>query len=137
MKKFLVIPIMFIYLLAVSGIMVTAHYCGQEIESLSFFSKSSQCDETECDDEPGKNDSCCEDKTLAYKVSTEQDAVSVFKLKLSQFEITLLPISPVYLEQHNVSSVSDIISANKANAPPGLWQSIPLYKLHSSFTYYG
>ncbi|RYE24483.1 MAG: hypothetical protein EOP51_07225 [Sphingobacteriales bacterium] len=137
MKKFLVIPIMFVYLLAVSGIMVTAHYCGQEMESLSFFSKSDQCDESECNDEPGKSDGCCEDKTVAVKIANEQDAVTAFKLKLQQFEIAVATQLPVYYNASYVAFSKAAPAANRANAPPGLWQSIPLYKLHSNFIYYG
>jgi hypothetical protein len=137
MKKFFVIPIMFIYLLAVSGIMVTVHYCGQEMESLSFFSKSDKCDETECNDEPGKSDGCCQDKTVAAKVTNEQDAVNAFKLKLQPIEIVAVLTTKIYSDQNDVRLSAIEAPSYRANAPPGLWQSIPLFKLHSSFTYYG
>lgn len=137
MKKFFVIPIMFIYLLAVSGIMVTVHYCGQEMESLSFFSKSDQCDENECNDEPGKSDGCCQDKTVAAKVTNDQNAVNSFKLKLQTAEAGIILASNQYIIQNDARSGSAVVLSYTANAPPGLWQSIPLFKLYSSFTYYG
>lgn len=137
MKKFFVIPIMFIYLLAVSGIMVTAHYCGQQIESLSFFSNTSKCIDGDCDDKSGENDGCCKDKTIAAKVSNDQDAVSAFKLKLQVLEIVTLPSSNTYDISNNFAQSDVSLTAYSANAPPGLWQQIPLFKLHSNFTYYG
>ena len=128
---------MFVYLLAVSGIMVTAHYCGQEIESLSFFSDNNKCIGGDCDDEPGESDGCCKDKTIAAKVTNDQDAVSAFKLKLQPTEFAALSLPNFYsLRNDAVLSTINVI-AYSANAPPGLWQDIPLFKLHSNFTYYG
>lgn len=136
MKKFFVIPIMFIYLLAVSGLMVTAHYCGQEIESLSFFSDNNKCIGGDCNDKPEESDGCCKDKTIAAKVTNDQDAVSAFKLKPQPAEFAALPPNVYSLPNDVVLATINVISYS-ANAPPGLWQDIPLFKLHSSFTYYG
>lgn len=137
MKRFLVIPMMFIYLLAVSGIMVTAHYCGQEMESWSLFADSSKCVDGDCDDEPEQNDGCCKDKTVTAKVTNDQDAVSGFKLKTQTASDAILSSGIHFASQNDNSIAAAEVIAYKANAPPGLWQEIPLYKLLSSFTYYG
>lgn len=136
-KKLFVIPIMLMYLFAVSGIMVSAHYCGQEMESLSLFAEKGGCDEGECGDESEQSDDCCKDKTFTAKIDTEQNLVSTFKLKLSDNSFaTVLPVVS-YIPANDVVAVSVHTTANKANAPPGIWQQIPLYKLHARFTYYG
>lgn len=128
---------MFIYLLAVSGIMVSAHYCGQEMESLSLFSEKGGCAEGECGDETEEGDDCCKDKTFTAKIDTEQNFVSAFKIKLIDNSFAaVLPVT-YYIPVNDVVAVSIHTTANKANAPPGLWQQIPLYKLHARFTYYG
>jgi hypothetical protein len=73
---------------------------------------------------------------ITAKVSNDQNTVSELKLKLSTeaWQPALLPVYPEYA----TSSVLSVkATAHKANAPPGRWQNIPLYKLHSGFIYYG
>jgi hypothetical protein len=136
-KKLIVIPIMFIYLVAVSGIMVSAHYCGQEMESVSLFTQKAGCDEGECGDESQSSDDCCDDKTFTAKIDTEQNLVSAFKLKLSENSLAAILPAVNYIQVNEIAAVSIQATPCKANAPPGIWQQIPLYKLHARFTYYG
>jgi hypothetical protein len=136
MKKFLVIPVMFIYLIAVSGIMIQLHYCGQELESWNVYLESNGCDDGACDEEPKEADGCCQNKVIAAKVSHDQHSEAFIKLKLSTAEWQLIAI-PTIAHQPLIKLNSEKATAHIANAPPGPWQSIPLYKLHSSFTYYG
>ncbi|WP_276133865.1 HYC_CC_PP family protein [Polluticoccus soli] len=137
MKRLIVIPVMFIYLLAVSGIMISAHYCGQQLESWNVYTESDGCADDTCSDEPKQEGGCCKDEVITAKVSQDQNFVAAFKLKLidNSFEAVL----PQYfvLPEAVVNTVVVAARANMPNAPPGLWQHIPLYKLHSSFTYYG
>jgi len=137
-KRLLVIPVMFIYLLAVSGIMITAHYCGQQMESVSIFAqKSTGCAEGECGDESEKNDGCCNDKVVAAKVTTAQNTVNSYKVKVVDQLIALAVPGTLFIAHNNTAFVSSSIVAHHCNAPPGLWQQIPLYRLQSRFTYYG
>ena len=117
---------MFIYLLAVSGIMITAHYCGQELESWNVYVESDGCAGDDCKDE-----------VITAKVSEDQNIVTAFKLKLA--DNSFAAILPQYFSVPDAPAISVAFAANAhmPNAPPGLWQQIPLYKLHSSFTYYG
>ena len=137
MKRLLIIPVMFIYLVAVSGIMINLHYCGQELESWNLFAGKNSCEDGACGDESDKSDDCCKDKVITAKVSGEQNSIAAIKLKLqvAEWPVALLPAvysynAPVYTSIYRSAT-------NFANAPPGSWQQIPLYKLHSSFTYYG
>ncbi|RYD55383.1 MAG: hypothetical protein EOP56_15845 [Sphingobacteriales bacterium] len=137
MKKFLVIPVMFIYLLAVSGIMIQLHYCGQELESWNMYLENESCDDGACGDESEESDGCCENKVITAKVSYDQHSENFIKLKLSSQEWLSVAI-PGIAQQQQIKLISErTAAAHQANAPPGLWQDIPLYKLHSSFTYYG
>jgi hypothetical protein len=136
MKKLFVIPIMFIYLVAVSGVMINLHYCGPQLESWNMYAEGEGCDGGECGDESKQSDDCCKDEVITAKVSNDQNTVSELKLKLSTeaWQPALLPVYPEYA----TSSVLSVkATAHKANAPPGRWQNIPLYKLHSGFIYYG
>ena len=136
-KRLLVIQVMFIYLLAVSGIMITAHYCGQELESWNVYVESDGCAGDDCSDVPEEEDGCCKDEVITAKVSEDQNIVTAFKLKLA--DNSFAAILPQYFSVPDAPAISVAFAANAhmPNAPPGLWQQIPLYKLHSSFTYYG
>ena len=136
MKKLLTIPLLFIYLVAVSGIMINLHYCGQQLESWNLFADKAGCAEDSCGDESEENDDCCKDEVVVAKMSQEQNTVSQLVLKFITTQYT--PLLPQYYCSlpEAVAPEHGIVS-NYANAPPGLWQQIPLYKLHSNFTYYG
>lgn len=137
MKRLLVIPVMFIYLLAVTGVMINAHYCGQELESWNVYAENAGCPGGECGDESSEPDDCCKDEVITAKVSYDQNVVSSFKVKILTAD-WILPASATFYGAYKPVLASGLpVKANRANAPPGIWQSIPLYKLHSSFTYYG
>ncbi len=137
MKRLFIIPIMFIYLSAVSGIMINLHYCGQELESWNLFAGKDGCEDGGCGDESQESDGCCQDKVITAKINADQNNIAEIKLKLQPvaWQAVVMPVqyyssNVVYVQQHTKTM-------HHANAPPGIWQSIPLYKLHSSFTYYG
>jgi hypothetical protein len=128
---------MLIYLAAVSGIMINIHYCGQQMESWSVFSSKEGCGKGECGDESNKADGCCKDKTIAAKVSQEQNVASVFKIKVTHgWHDVVLPAYPA-IPELSLTATSVPANTHMPHAPPGRWQQIALYKLHSSFTYYG
>ncbi|MBS1774093.1 MAG: hypothetical protein JST82_14635 [Bacteroidetes bacterium] len=136
MKRLLVIPIMFLYIFAVSGVMVSAHYCGKQLESWKMYAQATGCKDDVCSDKPEMEEGCCKDKVVVAKVSTDQNIVNFFKLQLTADWI--LPVNPEYLTPEKVSfACVNRHNTYQPNAPPGRWQNIPLFKLHSSFTYYG
>jgi hypothetical protein len=135
MKRLLVIPIMFLYLVAVSGVLIHTHYCGKQLESWQVYVKSDEgCKDDVCSDIPDMEKGCCKDKVVVAKVNTDQTLVSFFKLQVAP---ALLPKQPLYITtQHIVALVSQKSVKHRPNAPPGRWQNIPLYKLHSKFKYF-
>lgn len=137
MKRLFVIPLLFVYLTAVSGVMIQLHYCGQELESWTLYSDGEGCADDACDDEQETQteDGCCKDEVVVAKVMDDQNTVSQQFFKFIDI--------PADLPQHHTVCIEcvDLYRAGSLqyspNAPPGLWQNIPLYKLNSSLTYYG
>ena len=136
MKKLIVIPIMFIYLLAVSGVMINMHYCGNELESWGVYASNDGCATDSCSDDMEEEEGCCKDEVIAAKVTVDQNVVDSFKFKLS-FVDWITPPQYFYVVETQAIHVAAQSVHCMPNAPPGLWQEIPLFKLHSSFTYYG
>ncbi len=137
MKKLLVIPVLILYLLAVSGVMVHAHYCGDNLESWNVYLKGAGCEGGDCSDEEDQSDSCCENKVVVSKISQDQQHTDQVKIK-APLSFTDLAILPHYAHQQEIRFTSlPLCRESRSNAPPGLWEDIPLYKLHSCFTYYG
>jgi len=135
LKRILTIPLLFLYIIAISGVMIQLHYCGQELESWQMFAENAGCADDGCGDESTENDGCCKDEVVIAKINQDQNTASQLVLKL----MAVQAISPVYHDFHieNISAAKAGILTHSPNAPPGRWQGIPLYKLHSSFTYYG
>lgn len=139
MKKLIVIPIMFIYLLAVSGVMINMHYCGNELESWGMYTTSATgCETDNCTDDAVHSDTdCCKDKVVAAKVTVDHTIADYIDFKLSAIEWVLPAQHHLVFTEHNITVSTEKQTNGMPNAPPGLWQNIPLFKLHSSFTYYG
>lgn len=136
MKKLLVIPILLLYIIATSGISVSLHFCGDDVASWALTGKASGCEDASCDMAAPSEDNCCKDKIIKVNVDDEQVIVKALQWDNNQ----LLFVTPTIF--HGV--LNNVVYqgyqpsvAHAANAPPGLWQSIPLYKLFSSFAYYG
>lgn len=137
MKKIFVIPLLVLYMVASLGIHVTLHYCGDTIESWAIASKTDGCEDDSCDDESTPADNCCKEKIIKSQVASEQITVSPYKV-IYLSTTALLPAPFTYALQNAALLIGNSDKViHDANAPPGNWQSIPLYKLFSSFTYYG
>jgi hypothetical protein len=126
---------MFLYLLAVSGVLIHTHYCGKQLESWQVYVKSDEgCQDDVCTDNPAEEEGCCKDETIVAKVNTDQTLVNFFKLQLSQQFI--IPAQLQYSTPENtIALVSQKAVKYMPNAPPGRWQNIPLFKLHKRFKY--
>ncbi len=129
---------MFLYLLAVSGVLIHTHYCGKQLESWQVYVKSDDgCKDDVCTDDPDMENGCCKDETIVAKVNTDQNIVSFFTIKLTAFDWDVPPVPQQYFAQKAIEFIGEKPVTGRPNAPPGLWQNIPLFKLHSRFTYYG
>lgn len=138
MKRLIVIPVMFLYLLAVSGVMIHMHYCGKNLESWQVYLKDDNgCKDDVCSDNPDMEEGCCKDEVVAAKVSVDQNIADFVKLQLKGVVFLLPTLTSFSLSTDLVFPISVEHRSYHPNAPPGLWQHIPLFKLHSRFTYYG
>jgi hypothetical protein len=137
MRRFLAIPLFLLYLTAVSGVMVQVHYCGQKIQSwkINTSAKSCCCEDETATQHPPKIDNCCNNKTFIVKVIQDQAPINAFPFSFPELQTGVTATFPVIVFQVLSASVSG--QSNQANAPPGLWQNMPLYKLHQRFTFYG
>jgi hypothetical protein len=145
MKKFIAIPLLVLYLVAVSGMMVQIHFCGSKMSSWNVNEQKASC----CCGESGKEteegfhyagikskaDDCCQDKTITLKIAQDQSRANEVQLQLQSLQI--VPLQQFYTYALTSLPERPVTQVYQANAPPGLWQNIPLYKLHSRFTYYG
>src|ERR1043165_6136834 len=91
MKKYLVIPLLFIYLLSVSGIVCYAHYCGVNLVSVNVYAGWNGCEDGGCGDESDEPDGCCKDKVVTARVTHDQNTIEAFKLKANTFFDIALP----------------------------------------------
>jgi hypothetical protein len=68
----------FCYLLAVNGIPVYLHYCGGELEEISYLTKTNNC----CGDEEENNEAsdCCHNESLFLRSSPEACFSTEFRL---------------------------------------------------------
>lgn len=145
MKKFIAIPLLVLYLVAVSGMMVQIHFCGTKVSSWNVNKQKASC----CCNESGKEsesgfqyagirskaDDCCRDKTITLKIAQDQSRANEVQLQLQSLQIA----APQQFHTYALTDLPErpVTQVYQANAPPGRWQNIPLYKLHSRLTYYG
>ena len=99
------------------------------------FTNSDGCNDDKCTDE-ADDDGCCKNEVVIAKLANDQNSAQQIVVKLTPViqsavlhDYPELPQPVLYGETGHV--------AYTPNAPPGLWQDIPLYKLHSNLTYYG
>ncbi len=74
MKKFFLIWIVGIYLMAFSGLSLRIHFCGGEFNSFSFIGLTPNCG---CDDDEA--DGCCTDSHFYFKENTEHHQTTVIE----------------------------------------------------------
>ena len=142
MKKFVAIPLLLLYLVAISGTMLQLHFCGSQLSSWKVNDEAASCccgDDSRSPVSEGKmnlsKDKCCSDKVITLKIAQDQNTAYNVWQQLSAVTLAVLPV-------YSFTSAAAIPAtapepAYRANAPPGRWQDIPLYKLLSRFTYYG
>lgn len=127
-------------MLAVSGAMIQIHFCDSKLESWTINKEGKDCccegesDHNQNESFTNDKDDCCTDQTFVVKTVSDQINISAFQFLFSDFKATV----PGKLNVPAFISPLEYASRNtyQSNAPPGLWQDIPLFKLHQRFTYY-
>lgn len=144
MKRIIAIPLLVLYLTAISGMMVQIHFCGSKLSSWNVNKAKAVC----CCEESGKlkpahngattltaDDDCCSDKTITLKIAEQQNKTAEAQWQLIALELADVPVFafPDFIFRE----ASDTEHVYAANAPPGRWQNLPLYKLYTSYIFYG
>lgn len=80
MKKFLVTLLMLLYLIPAVGVTFSAHFCGEELASISH--SVTEAEKCLCGMQPMKK-SCCEDKQLQIKMDDNQQKTELLSPKFS------------------------------------------------------
>ncbi|MFM9943992.1 MAG: HYC_CC_PP family protein [Bacteroidia bacterium] len=85
MKRVTVIFLLFLFLIANSGLVVNVHYCGGSLASIDFFSNEKH--KCPCGETPMK-ENCCAEQTAVLKVSNviEKTDLYILKNQLPTFE---------------------------------------------------
>ena len=123
-----------------SGMVLKMHFCGANLSSWTLSKQKANCcceSGTSEKEKKSAQDDCCNDKSIALKISDIQQHASKIQLQLDFLQVALVNQSFPVL--HPVQKLQDAPGFSfRANAPPdGLWQNIPLFILHQQFTYYG
>lgn len=125
MKKILLIPIMFAYMLAYNGVMLNFHYCMGSLSSTDIgWTVKNTCGKCGM---AMKKSSCCQDKTQWLKADDNHKAITADY----NFNAPVAFIAPIQfvVPQAYYSQVDFILP--QANAPPP--KQISLYILNCVF----
>ena len=124
MKKLAVIPFLFLYVLSMSGVSVSAHYCCGKIASVRVSFAADKC-------ASDKNKRCCNDITHFIKVrSSQQSAVSDITFNEPTLQLhTILPV---------INAWAALYSPNRTHnnfffQSPPLQTRLPLFIRNESF----
>ncbi|MFN8255248.1 MAG: hypothetical protein U0W24_06135 [Bacteroidales bacterium] len=126
MKRIFAILFSVIYLLLVTGISVSFHYCHGKQSSFSFTGNKTCCCETK-----EMSNNCCSNKKILIQFDSDQKLVNSFKINFSPDEIAVLAgILHLNLIKSNNNSIPFYFDDN---SPPLI---IPLWKLNCSYLFY-
>lgn len=137
---------MFIYAVAISGMIVQWHYCSGNLESWKVAVENSQkaCCCTTADDvhevfvANSETDDCC--SNVAVELSIEKDygfmSTTIFDKIAHEFTF-ILPTTYYFNILNNILQVNVALDTTiKYNAPPVIGYPIPIYKQLNQFLLY-
>jgi hypothetical protein len=115
-KYFFLITCVSIYVFSTIGISVFTHYCGDEIESISYLTKAKSC----CGDEDEAMD-CCKDEVTHFSLKSDFTFYTLVKKQQIVFlQLFYSPVSEIY-HTNNVT-IAQFCDKDKPR-PPNLIQS--------------
>lgn len=115
-KYFFLLSCVSIYVFSTIGISVFTHYCGNEVESISYLTKGKSC----CGDEDNAMD-CCKDEVTHLSLKSDFTFYTLVKKQQVTFlQLFYSPISEIY--QTNKQTITQVCYKDKPR-PPNLIQS--------------
>lgn len=101
-----------VYLVTAIGIPVYMHYCGGELEKISFLVEAPGCCEGE---EPGDSDGCCNNENTVARYSPDFTVKKVMDSNFNIADIDLFTLAPVLFDL-NIEKIS--VTVSKYFIPP-------------------
>jgi hypothetical protein len=101
-----------IYLFGVFGMPVYFHYCGGELEEISYFVKGGGC----CDGKEGEPDGCCSDESVVLVNSF--DGISKVKTELPDLDV--IAVSGGITKVEFYAEFDSGVRRDACNKPPDL-----------------
>jgi hypothetical protein len=137
-RNLLSIFLLSLYTIATSGAIVQMHYCGSNLAYWDISINNTDTDIQNCccaatvNPCSGEEKTCCSDNKITLKIQQE------YKNTTFNYEIVFL--APALLSQQTYPIFQDASFQTAPrylfpypNAPPSIWQNIPLYTLHQSW----
>jgi len=127
LRKYLALLLLLLYLPTVNGIQVCAHYCGNALQSISFYTHA---DEADCCGTEKKAD-CCHEKVKVCKLDEQHQG--------SEVKVVLSPLSAhAILQPESYVVFSNTLVFCKKPLPNRARQvvrrpAIPYYKLYEVY----
>ena len=123
MKKSLIILFASFYLILVSGLNVSLHYCGGKLKNISLFSNGN---EDGCCGTKKKSKGCCNEKTAFIKVKDNHFGGD--NIKVLNSPIKSIPAA-VFSQLFEIPNTKISYTALNYHAPPVLYDN-PIYLKH-------
>lgn len=132
MKKFLSISLLFLYLVSSIGIIISLHYCGGSLASLSLSQNASCC----CDDNvKDMKEGCCKDEVKFIKITDDQNKAEYLVKKFSSLVMDLPAQQHYFFNSKLIDRSLSLLPVALAR-PPDRCNLIPAYKRNHSFLFY-
>lgn len=133
LKRNIAIAFACYYMMICVGLTLTVHFCGGMLAGVSAVTpseKSTTAPETCCVVKAAANEDCCNDAVI--DLSELEDDTLISTSDVSNQIIALLPVLPsvVFEKNHLVDKRAQPNYTYQSNAPP-------LYKLYSTYIFYG
>ena len=121
MKRAALIPILFLYLIAATGMTVAAHYCKGKIVSVKF--KLIDTHKCPCGTKAMKKD-CCKNETIFFKITDEQQKAQAFSFSFK----TVVDLQVIFTDGF-FFPLTTLLSINHFSGipPPLSYRELPIY----------
>lgn len=126
MKRYFYIAFTFIYLTLCIGVNTYAHFCGNQLTSISAFIDHASCC---CDDKPTKTSNCCKESFRSLKIT--QDHHGTTASRISQ-PIIIIATSPIVIHNPIIKTYTHSPTFYTSHSPPDL--GTPIYIRNCVFT---
>ena len=126
-KRTVLLMLIAFYILIISGVSVSLHFCCGNLKAISF---SSTSNENSCCKSKKSNKRCCHDTTTFIKVKEKHFAGDTIKVRLAQFEAIYLVSNQHFNSTFNFVN-SDEFVVNFHSPPPKF--KTPIYLKNNVF----